>query len=52
MLVDHRPSIGFMDYHADITAKADEVCNALWEKLNARESDLLKVVARSGRLLR
>jgi hypothetical protein len=51
MLVDHRPSIGFMDYHADITAKADEVCNALREKLNARESDLLKVVARSGRLL-
>ena len=51
MLVDRRPSIGFMDYHADITAKADEVRNALRAKLNARGSDLSKAVARSGRLL-
>ena len=51
MLVDHRPSIGFMDYHADITAKADEVRNALRAKLNTLGSDLSTGVAWSGRLL-
>ena len=51
MLVDRRPSIGFMDYHADITAKADEVRNALRAKLNTLGSDLSTGVAWSDRLL-
>ena len=40
-----------LDYHADITAKADEVRNALREKLNTLGSDLSTGVAWSGRLL-
>ena len=40
-----------LDYHADITAQADEVRNALRAKLNTLGSDLSKGVAWSGRLL-
>ena len=40
-----------LDYHADITAKADEVRNALREKLNTLGSDLSEGVAWSDRLL-
>jgi hypothetical protein len=36
MLVDRRPSISLMDYHAAITTKVDEVLNALRAKLNTR----------------
>ena len=51
MLVDRRPSISLMDYHAAITTKVDEVRNALRAKLNTLGSDLSTGVAWSGRLL-
>jgi hypothetical protein len=51
MPADRRPIKAFMDYQADITAKAEEARLALWAKLNARGRNLTKAVAHAGRLL-
>ena len=51
MPADRRPIKAFMDYQADITAKAEEVRLALRAKLNARGRTLTKAVAHAGRLL-